>query len=244
VKEKDENIPAFLRISQEERNRAWRDNPPRHTPTVFRHQEEVSPETARVLAEIEAEKKLRAKNRKETKEALKLQRLESTKGKVWDMTRCRWVDENQPSQEKTMSASSDLVKTYNDLVARAVAAGIKAEPTKKFKSLSVGEARIKKLQQQLAPSAPPKPATKREQANGITAEFNKRAGSLGDALLRALDKERGRQVSVEKLCVAVYGGADDQEGALAMVLKGLQLACPKHYEIRKEKGSIGLYDKK
>lgn len=251
----EEDIPAFLRVTKEEAERrklAWINNPPRPLPSFSKPRSVEDPETARVLAEIEEEKKLRAKNRKETKEALRLQKLESTKGKTWDPTHCRWVEDVPPkrsTQERDMTTKgADLATHYNKLVAAAKARGIKAEPTKKFKSIAVGEARIKKLEQQLngkleeGTVTPKKPEAKPKKADGLIGEFNKRPGSKGALLLAALNKEIGKQVSNEKLCVAVYGSIGE-EPALRMVVVGLIATCPKKYNIVKEKGSTGLYEK-
>jgi hypothetical protein len=80
----------------------------------------------------------------------------------------------------------------------------------------------------------------------LAAEFKARPGTFRRKLLVALEKSFGKQVAISELCMAVYG-SDSKIGPLMMCLNGAILTIVKEglpYEIKKEKGTIGIHAKK
>lgn len=257
-----DGFPPSLFLTQEQRKKVWDANPPKPMP-AFGIVKAVSEETAKVLAEIEANKKVKTKNRIHKM----LDKKEDHTGQRWDTNRSRWVDDNKeqamisittntrgstkmPAQKDYAEMSGpELVEAYNKKSGKP--------PIKKFKDKATGLAAMAKLQTKVVVKPlsdtvrKPKAAPKEGSANKLAAEFGARVGSFREKLIIAFDESYRKLVATGDLLKAVYGSKNTENtGALTMVIKGAQIMIEKNklpYVLKKEKNegeiSFGLWPK-
>jgi hypothetical protein len=89
-------IPDFLKLTQEERRKAWEDNPPRQAPILVSHapayrSPEDEEEIRKFREERDARDKINAVARAKAREAVKKQRAGYVPGATWDLKYSRWV---------------------------------------------------------------------------------------------------------------------------------------------------------
>ncbi len=83
-----DDIPAFLRIPQDERRRNWDRNPPRAMPSFVPASKPVDPNTAALLQAIEDEKRRKQRAHFDKLKARKAQ--PDRRGMRWNSMKCRW----------------------------------------------------------------------------------------------------------------------------------------------------------
>jgi hypothetical protein len=220
-----------------------------------------------LLVEMEAAKKIKAKNRISKMLDKKVDRT----GQRWDGRRGIWIDEQAEKEQamitlttNTRGATKMLIKDYAEMTGPELVAAYNkrsGKPAiKKFKDKATGLAAMAKLDTEKAARAKAngsKPKTekapKEASANKLAAEFGCRIGSFREKLIIAFDDNYRKLVKTEDLLKAVYGSKNNENtGALTMVIKGAEKMINKSklgYELRKDKNaetkeiSYGLWPK-
>lgn len=267
-----EGLPPSCIISQDERKKSWDESPPKPMPafnsSTTKSQDQ---ETLKLLAEIEANKKVKAKN----KIHKMLDKKEDRTGQRWDPRTSRWIDEaarmekamitittntrgstKMPTKDYAEMSLVELAEAYNKVSGK--------EPIKKFKDKATGLKRMAEIQTAKAAAKQvaaanksdvvrkPKKEPKEGSENKRAAEFGCRVGSFREKLIIALDENYRKMIPELDLLKAVYGSKNtENSGALGMVWKGAQTMIEKNklpYELKKEKNdakevSFGLFPK-
>lgn len=142
-----------------------------------------------------------------------------TKGKRWDTSKCRWIDEKTGEPALPVKEEVKAVRA----AARAVAKEAKAK------------AQAEKKERAAIP------------VDGILGEFTCRPDTFRAKLLLTLEASMNKMVTAKKLSEAVYGTAD-KTGPLQMVINGARVSIDKSklpYNLRDDdKASYGLFTKK
>ncbi len=165
----DFDIPDFLRVTKEDlprRKAAWDKLPP---PKPF-----VDPkyEAAKALQEVQKKLETTARIERMKKSLSKKPPKVDVTGKTWNINTSRWEDTEETKMQ------SERVGEYNRLAA------ILGKPTlniKKFESKSIGEARIKKLQEEVDAREKPVQATESQQQEVPVAKKAAKKKSNGEA---------------------------------------------------------------
>ena len=265
----DDGLPPGLFRSEEERKKAWDENPPKPMPKIDNAAKSQDQATLQLLAEMEFKKKNKATNRISKMLEKKVDRT----GQRWDGRKGKWVsdDLNAKMEQAMISITTNTrgstkmtTKDYAEMTGPELVAAYNKKsgkpPIKKFKDKATGLAAMAKLVTEAKAKAATKPAkvagaAKTEKAvseNKLAAEFGCRVGSFREKLIIALDENYRKFVKTDDLLKAVYGSKNNENaGALTMVLKGAQTMIEKNklpYELKKEKNeakeiSYGLWPK-
>ena len=116
----EDNIPEFLKLSPDERKKAWELNPPKPKPTGWRTSEQEEAERKR-LQKLADEKRMQrcvSKQKKlirsETLEVHLSDRKSIAEGKEWDARTARWIDPIEkalkPQGDKKMTSPAEPKK--------------------------------------------------------------------------------------------------------------------------------------
>lgn len=262
----DDGLPESLLLSKEQRAEEWKNHPIKPMPkfdSVAKSQDQA---TLQLLAEMELNKKVEAKNRI----SKMLIKKEDRTGQHWDFRKAKWIsdDGEKPMISITtntrgatkMPAAKDYAEMSGPELVAAYNKKSGKPPIKKFKDKATGLAAMAKLMSKPSAATAPlseivrkvKPEPKEGSANKLAAEFGARVGSFREKLLIALDENYKKMVPVPELLKATYGSKNiENAGALTMVLKGAQTMIEKNelpYTLKKEKNeakeiSYGLFPK-
>lgn len=177
MEEDDLSIPPLLKLTAEERRRAWdgrqlKPVDPRIPPR------KRDPATEAFAAEQERIKKVRQGNRLARLEARRSAGIApSTKTHYWDSLRNRWARDvlyrgGKMMEDVTNMAGPDLVRLYNQMAVEAAGLGLQVDIVRRFKTLAVGVRRCTELDSKIIVAKggePPPPPTTVEAEEPETA---------------------------------------------------------------------------
>lgn len=136
----DDGIPAFLKLTPEERKAGWERHPPRAMP-AFTTERSVDPATAAFAAELAAQKKLKTKARISRMLAPKV----DTQGKRWDSRTCKWVAMENKMNDTDKAAATGTpeaeTKTQETTVAKKAKKAKGKKPATKTRAKGNGGVR-------------------------------------------------------------------------------------------------------
>lgn len=263
----EDGLPPSMFLTDQQRLKAWIENPPKPMPVFGTPQKERDAAAAKLLAELEEAKKVKTKNRIHKM----LDKKEDRTGQRWDGRKGKWIDENVQKEQAMISITTNIrgvtkMKDYAEMTGPELVDAYNKKsgkpPIKKFKDKATGLAAMAKLASKPSTNAAatkslsevvrkPAKVEKEGSANKLAAEFGARVGSFREKLIIALDESYRKLVPVEDLLKAVYGSKNNENtGALTMVIKGAQTMIEKNklpYTLKKEKNegeiSFGLWPK-